>query len=168
MIDAIIAGAGLAGASVAAALTELGWKILVVEPGLDASKRLSGELIHPPGVMALAELGLWKNLEHAGGCRCVVLPCFPGVSGSKWDGRDRPKTLRRQFQEWYSYATAGLPTKNRLHTAHFSGVNFKPQTANPNPNPQTPKPPNPKPPNPRTARVFSSLPETTQPIDPPF
>jgi squalene monooxygenase len=61
---------------VAAALTELGWNILVVEPGLDASKRLSGELIHPPGVTALAELGLWKSLEQAGGMPMLGFAVF--------------------------------------------------------------------------------------------
>ncbi len=76
MIDAIIAGAGLAGASVAAALTEFGWNILVVEPGLDAAKRLSGELIHPPGVAALDELGLWKSVEQAGGMPVLGFAVF--------------------------------------------------------------------------------------------
>ena len=36
--------------AVAAALAEFGYHILIVEPGLDHSKRLAGELIHPPGV----------------------------------------------------------------------------------------------------------------------
>ncbi|HEX9820509.1 MAG TPA: monooxygenase, partial [Methylomirabilota bacterium] len=65
--DVVIAGSGMAGAAVAAALDNLGWRTLVVEPGLDSSKRLAGELIHPPGAADLAELGLLGDLEAAGG-----------------------------------------------------------------------------------------------------
>ena len=65
--DVIVAGGGMAGGSVAAALDRLGLRTLVVEPGLDSSKRLAGELIHPPGVANLAELGLLGSLEAAGG-----------------------------------------------------------------------------------------------------
>jgi squalene monooxygenase len=65
--DVIIAGGGMAGGSVAAALDRLGLRTLVVEPGLDSSKRLAGELIHPPGAANLAELGLLGSLEAAGG-----------------------------------------------------------------------------------------------------
>lgn len=65
--DVIIAGGGLAGASVAAALGEFGYRILIVEPGLDNTKRLAGELIHPPGAEDLSELGLLSALESAGG-----------------------------------------------------------------------------------------------------
>ena len=47
--DVVVAGAGVAGVSVAAALREFGHRVLLVEPGLDSAKRLAGELIHPPG-----------------------------------------------------------------------------------------------------------------------
>ncbi len=65
--DVIVAGGGMAGASVAAGLDGLGLRTLVVEPGLNSSKRLAGELIHPPGAADLAELGLLDVLEAAGG-----------------------------------------------------------------------------------------------------
>jgi squalene monooxygenase len=65
--DVVIAGGGTAGAAVAAALDGVGLRTLVVEPGLDASKRLAGELIHPPGTTDLAELGLLGALEAVGG-----------------------------------------------------------------------------------------------------
>ena len=61
-VDVIVAGGGIAGASVAAALRESGQEVLVVEPGLDRTKRLSGELVHPPGVTDLATLGLREHL----------------------------------------------------------------------------------------------------------
>jgi 2-polyprenyl-6-methoxyphenol hydroxylase-like FAD-dependent oxidoreductase len=57
----------MAGASVAAAMGELGFAVLVAEPGMDASRRLAGELIHPPGAGDLARLGLLSCLERAGG-----------------------------------------------------------------------------------------------------
>ncbi len=65
--DVVIAGGGMAGAAVAAAVNGLGLRTLVVEPGLDGTKRLAGELIHPPGASDLAELGLLGALERAGG-----------------------------------------------------------------------------------------------------
>jgi 2-polyprenyl-6-methoxyphenol hydroxylase-like FAD-dependent oxidoreductase len=64
--DVVIGGGGTAGSSVAAALGEFGYEVLIVEPGLDGSKRLAGELIHPPGVTDLAELGLLEPLSRAG------------------------------------------------------------------------------------------------------
>jgi 2-polyprenyl-6-methoxyphenol hydroxylase-like FAD-dependent oxidoreductase len=65
--DVVVAGGGMAGASVAAALGELGYAVLVAEPGLDGGKRLAGELIHPPGASDLSQLGLLPSLERAGG-----------------------------------------------------------------------------------------------------
>ena len=65
-VDVVVAGGGIAGVSVAAALGDLGYDVLVVEPGLDGAKRLAGELIHPPGVADLAELGLLRTLEETG------------------------------------------------------------------------------------------------------
>lgn len=64
--DVIIAGGGAAGATAAAALAEFGYRILIVEPGLDHSKRLAGELIHPRGVRDFGELGLLNCLYEAG------------------------------------------------------------------------------------------------------
>ncbi|CAL1239847.1 FAD-dependent oxidoreductase [Candidatus Methylocalor cossyra] len=56
--DVLIAGGGVAGAATAAALAPLGLKILVVEPGPSQARRLAGELIHPPGIDGLRQLGL--------------------------------------------------------------------------------------------------------------
>lgn len=75
--DVVIAGGGVAGASVAAALGEFGYRVLIVEPGLDGSKRLAGELIHPPGVSDLAELGLLAPLQAAGGMPVLGFAVFP-------------------------------------------------------------------------------------------
>lgn len=65
--DVVIAGGGVAGSAAAAALGEFGFQVVVVEPGLDATRRLAGELIHPPGAAALAELGLLPALRQSVG-----------------------------------------------------------------------------------------------------
>lgn len=62
-VDVVIAGGGIAGIAAAASLREFGWSTLVVEPGQHAERRLAGELIHPPGMAGLFDLGL---CEHDG------------------------------------------------------------------------------------------------------
>jgi 2-polyprenyl-6-methoxyphenol hydroxylase-like FAD-dependent oxidoreductase len=57
-VDVLIAGGGIAGVAAAAALSPLGLKILIVEPGPVHGRRLAGELIHPPGIDGLRQLGL--------------------------------------------------------------------------------------------------------------
>ncbi len=64
--DVIIAGGGVAGCAAAAALAQLNYRVLIVEPGLDHARRLAGELIHPPGAADLNELGLLRCLEEGG------------------------------------------------------------------------------------------------------
>jgi ABC exporter DevA family ATP-binding subunit len=78
--DVIVAGGGVAGAAVAAAMASLDYRVVVVEPGLDNTKRLAGELIHPPGVAALRELGLMPALGKAGGVPVQGFVVFPGGS----------------------------------------------------------------------------------------
>ncbi|MCW6509774.1 NAD(P)/FAD-dependent oxidoreductase [Lichenifustis flavocetrariae] len=57
--DVLIAGGSVAGLATAAALREFGFSVLVVEPGQRTERRLAGELLHPLGVAALHELGLF-------------------------------------------------------------------------------------------------------------
>jgi 2-polyprenyl-6-methoxyphenol hydroxylase-like FAD-dependent oxidoreductase len=61
-VDVVIGGGGVAGAVTAMALQSLGYQVLVVEPGLNDDRRLAGELLHPPGVAGLAELGVLNSL----------------------------------------------------------------------------------------------------------
>ena len=61
-VDVVIGGGGVAGAVTAMALQQLGYEVLVVEPGLNDERRLAGELLHPPGVGGLAELGVLEQL----------------------------------------------------------------------------------------------------------
>ena len=75
--DVIIAGGGVAGSAVAAALGGFGFRVLLVEPGLQHPRRLAGELIHPPGVSDLAKLGLLDSLEEAGGAPVYGFAALP-------------------------------------------------------------------------------------------
>ena len=91
--DVIIAGGGLAGASVAAALGEFGYRILIVEPGLDNTKRLAGELIHPPGAHDLAELGLLAGLENTGGVPVYGFAVFAQTQKEKLSAKKAGSVL---------------------------------------------------------------------------
>jgi 2-polyprenyl-6-methoxyphenol hydroxylase-like FAD-dependent oxidoreductase len=69
-VDVLIAGGGPAGCSAAAALAELGRRVLVVDAGGDRAKQLAGELLHPGGVRDLEQLG-FAMLPDASGARPV-------------------------------------------------------------------------------------------------
>jgi squalene monooxygenase len=64
-IDVIVGGGGVAGVAAAAAIQQLGYRVMLVEPGMNDNRRLAGEVFHPPGVTGLAELGLLGDLMHA-------------------------------------------------------------------------------------------------------
>jgi 2-polyprenyl-6-methoxyphenol hydroxylase-like FAD-dependent oxidoreductase len=65
-VDVLIAGGGVAGAAAAAALAPLGLKILIIEPKTSQGRRLAGELIHPPGIDGLRQLGLLDDDAEIG------------------------------------------------------------------------------------------------------
>ena len=65
-VDVLIAGGGVAGSAAAAALSPLGLNILIVEPKLSHGRRLAGELVHPPGIDALKQLGLLEDDTNIG------------------------------------------------------------------------------------------------------
>ena len=64
-IDVIVGGGGVAGMAAAAAIHQLGYRVMLVEPGLNGERRLAGEVFHPPGVTGLGELGLLSELMQA-------------------------------------------------------------------------------------------------------
>jgi squalene monooxygenase len=64
-IEVIVGGGGVAGTTAAAAIQQLGYRVMLVEPGLNDARRLAGEVFHPPGVAGLAEVGLLPVLMHA-------------------------------------------------------------------------------------------------------
>jgi squalene monooxygenase len=63
--SALVVGAGTAGCAAAAALSELGEDVLVVEAGMDRSRQLAGELMHPSGAGDLGVLGFAPALHAA-------------------------------------------------------------------------------------------------------
>jgi 2-polyprenyl-6-methoxyphenol hydroxylase-like FAD-dependent oxidoreductase len=63
-IDVIVGGGGVAGVAAAAAIQQLGYNVMVVEPGQRDERRLAGEVFHPPGVSGLADLGLLAALSE--------------------------------------------------------------------------------------------------------
>ena len=81
-VQVVVAGGGLAGSCAAAALAGLGYHVLLVEPGVTYSKRLAGELLHPPALADLRALGLDGAVEEADGQRVDGFAVF--LSG---DGR---------------------------------------------------------------------------------
>lgn len=84
-VDAIVVGAGIAGASAACALSGLGYRVLVIDAGQDHARRLSGELIHPAGVTNLRALGLLGALLRAGAIPIrgfAVFSCHERPSGT--------------------------------------------------------------------------------------
>jgi 2-polyprenyl-6-methoxyphenol hydroxylase-like FAD-dependent oxidoreductase len=62
-VDVIVGGGGVAGVAAAAAIRQLGYRVMVVEPRQKDDRRLAGEVFHPPGVSGLAELGLLTALD---------------------------------------------------------------------------------------------------------
>lgn len=89
VVDVVIAGGGVAGVAAAAALSQLDLKVLIIEPGPSFGRRLAGELIHPPGIEGLRQLGLLDEDAPLGspvkgfaiypsskteGTDCMVLP----------------------------------------------------------------------------------------------
>lgn len=99
-VDIIIGGGGVAGTAAAAALHQLGYRILLVEPGQHDKLRLAGEVFHPPGVTGLAELGLLPALLQA------PLKRIKGflVSSAAADG----PSIRLPYDEVGAHGTSGL------------------------------------------------------------
>lgn len=77
-VDVAIVGGGFAGLCAARALGRLGKKVLVLEARTGPDPRFRGELMHPPAVDVLRELGLLDDLVAAGG---VMVDGFAVVLG---------------------------------------------------------------------------------------
>src|SRR5689334_9113759 len=71
VFDAVVVGAGPAGCAVAAALSDVGKTVLLVDARVDRTKILSGELLHPTAVAGLAELGFTRLGARTGGAAVV-------------------------------------------------------------------------------------------------
>lgn len=81
-VDVVIVGGGFAGMCAARALSRLGKEVLVLEARTGADPRFRGELMHPPAVDVLRELGLLGPLLADGG---VMVDGFAVVLG---EGKD--------------------------------------------------------------------------------
>ncbi len=66
-VDVIVVGAGPVGCSAAMAFANRGQRVLVLEASPGACRRFAGEWLHPPGVRALADLGV--DLDKLGRSR---------------------------------------------------------------------------------------------------
>jgi squalene monooxygenase len=95
--DVVIVGGGFAGTAAAAALADGRRRIVVLEARTGADPRFRGELIHPPGVRILGELGLLAPLQAAGAA--------PVEGFATMIDRDRPAVLLR-----YAEVAGGGPS----------------------------------------------------------
>lgn len=109
--DVIVAGGGIAGTVVAAALHQIGYRIVVVEPGQNDARRLAGEVFHPPGVSGLAEIGLLPALQ------CLPAAEIKGflVSDAKPDG----SPMRLSYAEVGAHTMSGLGIDHGLIRRHL-------------------------------------------------
>jgi len=89
MVDVLIAGGGVAGVAAAAALSQLGLNILIIEPGPSFGRRLAGELIHPPGIEGLRQLGLLDEATPLGSA-VKGFAVFPSNGGEGQEGMVLP------------------------------------------------------------------------------
>jgi 2-polyprenyl-6-methoxyphenol hydroxylase-like FAD-dependent oxidoreductase len=104
-VDVVIGGGGVAGAVTALALQQLGYETLVVEPGLNENRRLAGELLHPPGVAGLAELGVLDALTRQ--------PAIP-VKGFCVVDADDPEQIKLPYDAVRAHSTPGLSLEHGL------------------------------------------------------
>lgn len=65
--EVVVVGGGFTGMAAAAALSQKGARVTVLEASASTDPRFRGELIHPKGVRALDALGLKQALFDAGG-----------------------------------------------------------------------------------------------------
>jgi 2-polyprenyl-6-methoxyphenol hydroxylase-like FAD-dependent oxidoreductase len=92
--DVAVVGAGPIGAAAALAFARRGARVVVFEANPNASRRLAGEWLHPPGVQVLGRLGVDVATEAAGatpgrgfvvfpddGSAPIVLPYPDGMTG---------------------------------------------------------------------------------------
>ena len=90
-----------------------------MEPGLDSTKRLAGELIHPPGVNDLAELGLLDTLVPPGAAPVSGFAVVPDAQAAPYllPYGDIPGVARTGFAMDHARLTSWL-----LATAVRPGV----------------------------------------------
>ena len=68
---AVVVGAGIAGCAAAAALRLEGVEVTVLEAGQGPLRSFRGELVHPVGRRALADLGFGDVVARLGAVECA-------------------------------------------------------------------------------------------------
>jgi len=99
-VDVLVAGGGVAGAATAAALAPLGLSVLIIEPRTAFGRRLAGELIHPPGIEGLRELGLLGE-DFDLGSDVKGFAIFP------YAPQEQPQPLRLPYEEMRGFSSTG-------------------------------------------------------------
>jgi 2-polyprenyl-6-methoxyphenol hydroxylase-like FAD-dependent oxidoreductase len=111
-VDVLIAGGGVAGSATAAALAQLGLSVLIAEPDPDHGRRLAGELIHPPGIDGLCELGLLSE-ETAAGKAVRGFAIFP------FKQEQGTESVLLPYGEMQGRVRSGLAIEHRLLKDHL-------------------------------------------------
>jgi len=111
-VDVLIAGGGVAGTAAAAALSQLGLSILIVEPGPAYGRRLAGELIHPPGIQGLRELNLLTD-EPALGSTVNGFAIFSATSD------EEPGSVILPYGETQGVKQSGLAIEHQILKEHL-------------------------------------------------
>jgi len=122
-VDVLIAGGGVAGTAAAAALSQLGLSILIVEPEPVHVRRLAGELIHPLGVEGLCELGLLDKASDLGSS-VAGFAIFP------FSRDEGPDAMLLPYNETHGMNRFGVAIEHNVLKQHllekvgsFAGVN---------------------------------------------
>lgn len=111
-VDVLIAGGGIAGAATAAALAPLGLHILIIEPRPAHGRRLAGELIHPPGIEGLCELGLLDKASELGS-EVKGFAIFPFAP------EDNPPALLLPYHEMRGFRNTGMAIDHETLKDHL-------------------------------------------------
>lgn len=112
-VDVLIAGGGIAGATSAAALSSLGLSVLIIEPKSSHGRRLAGELIHPPGIDGLKQLGLLED-NSAIGSEIRGFAIFP------YDREGQsPETVTLPYSEIEGLAHGGMAIEHETLKNHL-------------------------------------------------
>lgn len=76
--DLVIAGAGIAGTSLAVSMARAGYGVLLVESTTEFRDRVRGEFIFPWGVVEAKALGVYDDILGAGGHRVLWMNMYGG------------------------------------------------------------------------------------------
>ena len=78
MIDAIIIGGGPAGATIALALAEAGWRVAIIEKAAFPRRKVCGEYLSPAGLSVLNRLGVAEDWQRRAGPGVRRVALFAG------------------------------------------------------------------------------------------